>query len=944
MSQPPTPYARIFDFEAFSTNNPGVQQPGVQFEGEFDCIKLTLDTIIARLAEIQRTDGKILVSAFDNTSLLDDVSSTAYSRVYAQIYPLVTETLGYKNQASGFAANSANSAAASAASAATALQHKNAAQATISVINGYLGQALIAMGSANAAAGTAQSAATEANSSKAAALAAKHDSENILSSVQQLKQSLDNQYDNMLDADQNLSDVSSKTQTISNLGLEPSSGTHRSIYNRFKSFYHMYVATNQWGDEFMGNISADSFLYQYFGLSFNSETGLFINAPVNANVGFDFGTEADSLEWEVTTRNKNQMHNGSWLNLVHTVDSRLEVLKNRLSIIPSLFRNTMLQKRSSADYGVQERILTFHDLYRNSDEIRNLIWGIISGDLGLTVTNEVNQRFNTPQDGKLYGIRYGSWSAVDESAKGIANYDNYKTYAEGDQVYESGAFYRFNAYIGAAGYGPITHPAAWTMIGGSSGGGVTLPIGISDVTLLQTALDGKASSTHTHSVSDVSGLQTALDGKAASSHTHSISNVTNLQTTLDGKASTTHTHGISDVTGLQTALDGKSATSHTHSIANVSGLQTALNDKVSSSTLTAALSSKANVSHSHAISDVTGLSSALSGKADTGHSHGISDISGLNSELSSKVPITLPCGVSYDKDSVVYAAGTILTLGYDGGTDGTVTVYGSTGDRFFFYQSVNSTHPIRFVSANNFDNKVFTKGPRSWVEGIITPDGLVVHGDLTFPPNGYLISSSCDSATIEDALYQSWTGNFYSNNVYADGNGGTYSSSGYNQNGCWYPYGFCISTDYIMSQDTLSWSGLGSSGTFVYHKTLGNVRADGNGGTYLENSGNWYAQYSEVIYDGGNGNYIRYDGNGGFYISYPSYGTYLGNFGGFLYANFIYTNEQMQAGTYTEDRYADGNGGFYSSNRYDTWYPWGTYLGNSYGYNVYSDGYGGTYY
>jgi len=66
-----------------------------------------------------------------------------------------------------------------------------------------------------------------------------------------------------------------------------------------------------------------------------------------------------------------------------------------------------------------------------------------------------------------------------------------------------------------------------------------------------------AASSHTHAISDVTNLQTTLDGKAASSHTHAISDVTNLQTTLDGKAASSHTHAISDVTNLQTSLDGK---------------------------------------------------------------------------------------------------------------------------------------------------------------------------------------------------------------------------------------------------------------------------------------------------------------------------------------------------------------------------------------------------
>jgi hypothetical protein len=47
---------------------------------------------------------------------------------------------------------------------------------------------------------------------------------------------------------------------------------------------------------------------------------------------------------------------------------------------------------------------------------------------------------------------------------------------------------------------------------------------------------------HKHPTSDVTGLQSALDGKAAAAHTHPITDVTNLQSQLDGKAATTHTH------------------------------------------------------------------------------------------------------------------------------------------------------------------------------------------------------------------------------------------------------------------------------------------------------------------------------------------------------------------------------------------------------------------
>lgn len=109
----------------------------------------------------------------------------------------------------------------------------------------------------------------------------------------------------------------------------------------------------------------------------------------------------------------------------------------------------------------------------------------------------------------------------------------------------------------------------------------------------------------TGTLSAQTDLQTALDGKAASSHTHTIANTTGLQAALDGKAASTHSHAISDVTGLQMALDGKqaagsyAAASHGHVIADVTGLQTALDGKQASGSYAAA-------SHTHLAGDVTG--------------------------------------------------------------------------------------------------------------------------------------------------------------------------------------------------------------------------------------------------------------------------------------------------------------------------------------------------
>lgn len=59
---------------------------------------------------------------------------------------------------------------------------------------------------------------------------------------------------------------------------------------------------------------------------------------------------------------------------------------------------------------------------------------------------------------------------------------------------------------------------------------------------------------------------TKLDGKANSSHSHSISNITNLQSALDSKSATGHTHDdrYYTETEMDSKLNGKANSSHTH--------------------------------------------------------------------------------------------------------------------------------------------------------------------------------------------------------------------------------------------------------------------------------------------------------------------------------------------------------------------------------------------
>lgn len=146
----------------------------------------------------------------------------------------------------------------------------------------------------------------------------------------------------------------------------------------------------------------------------------------------------------------------------------------------------------------------------------------------------------------------------------------------------------------ATGANAYTLPAAGSSLGGvKSGGDVTISSGTITVN----------DDSHNHVISNVDGLQSALDGKAASSHTHNYAGSSSAggaatsankletartisltgdvtgSTSFDGSGNVSitatvsddsHNHTIANVDGLQSALDGKSATSHNHNSAYIS--------------------------------------------------------------------------------------------------------------------------------------------------------------------------------------------------------------------------------------------------------------------------------------------------------------------------------------------------------------------------------------
>ena len=158
------------------------------------------------------------------------------------------------------------------------------------------------------------------------------------------------------------------------------------------------------------------------------------------------------------------------------------------------------------------------------------------------------------------------------------------------------------------------------------------------LSLLQTAVNGKAATVHSHQMTDVADLANSLtnlenrvQGKIDTVSAQVTSGDALLTTAIDAKAPLAHGHTIAHVSGLDTALAGKASTVHTHVAADITDLTPVVQAEV-----TTAVSGKSDVGHTHQLEELPGLMTALLGRAPTFHGHAIEDISRLQSELDAR--------------------------------------------------------------------------------------------------------------------------------------------------------------------------------------------------------------------------------------------------------------------------------------------------------------------
>lgn len=828
MSQPPFPYNRIFDFESFSIVNPTTQQPGVQIEGELDGVKRTLDSLISRLSEIQRDDGYIRDSALDQ--------STAIPQFYDRLVLLFGPAF--------------------------ALKAPIASPVFTGVVTIPANAVIVGFAKLESpdftGVPTAPTPATLSVSQQVA------NATFVTAADAAIKQFVIDNY-LKLDGDQmNDDSVIYWTKSVpAARAVTPFFGSVDTVTNNIDK-----SGVNLVGDYANESTSA-------YNPAFTSKRETFVSqGKIELKESTANGLGIDADDWTLKGRIviwSGESYQGMIepLPVLHPLTGPHIAIWDRANtygIKPMMISSNGLQFPDGTNQDT--RGLSWTEVigiaqYESAIAVENLINGAPGAldtlkeiadalgndaDLAGTLTTAIAGKANAVHT-HVFADVAGLQGAIDASK--IVAYDNFKIYGTGDLMLHDNRIFRFNSFVGAAGYGPTTHPSYWTE---------------------QSAAPN-------------------LTGYATTAA---------LTSGLAGKANSTHSHSIANVTGLQAELNLKSSTSHTH--------------------------------------DISGLT-------------------GLTNYFYPYQKRTLPVVyANYAQEFSVSSSGSLHILDY--ATDGNGKVNfnsGAIGDRFFFYQSANAAYPIQLVGAINIDNKTFTRGAKSYVEAVSTPDGIVVSGDLMFPPNGTLLSSSCDYVeNLTDASgSQTWSGNFYSNKVYANGSGGTYSTGGYNQDGCWYPMGFVISYGVTLSESTLSWSGCSNSGTYTYSQGAGNIIADGAGGTTQQYTGGWSANQGDVIYDSMNSCVVKYDGMGGYYVEDTSgnsggYGTYLGNFGGtsqFTYYDSSSNTYEFDSYYWSEDRYDDGMGSYYTANYSSSYVSYGTYLGynSTDGISLYADG-NGSYY
>lgn len=435
MSNQPPPYSRQFNFEDYQSLNPTAPLPGEKVEAELNGARASINQTISRLNEIQNADGSLKTP----DALEAETTATATA--------VATATANSATQTYLAANYDPNVATDAAASAAAALVSKNAAQnaeflalthanyaeqATLSAQN-YAGQAATSRTQA-------LNHATAANTSKieTAALAAAVESDfNEVAAVYAASLSLKNWVDS--ESFQFLH----KREDMSDAG-----------------------AIMMFNDGEAENTLIDKI---FTGASVNPNSAVVYRPPTSdTSVGnvdifsgpwWVEGHDSPEDPHKIVMRDMMSCLVDTWLTFGPRVGpwsggiGNLKVRQNGINGAPQSSFHQGDEYIKGVNYSKDGFGI---GIINGSDPLTPKGY-VDAADLSLS--GRIDGKANTVHTHTV-GDVIGLQDAID--AAKLQAYDNFKIYTTNDLVLANNKIFKFNNYVGAAGYGPITHPTYWT--------------------------------------------------------------------------------------------------------------------------------------------------------------------------------------------------------------------------------------------------------------------------------------------------------------------------------------------------------------------------------------------------------------------------------------------------------------------------------------------------
>jgi len=432
MSNQPPPYNRQYNFEDYQSLNPTTPLPGDKVEAELNAARSSVNQTISRLNEIQNADGSLKVpgalvaqTTDTATSVATTVATTTAANYLAANYDPTVAV-----QAAASASDAASWAADAANSKQLAEAHMTNAEAAGLVAQNAAIDSAIARSESRSHAIDANQSRNEAHASAQSAAASYADVGQVYGSALSLKNWIDSQAYQFVHKREDTSSVAA------NMLFNEGDVSNTLIGQIFKNASFdsnsnvTYPAPNNNGYNFLngpwwivGNPAPE-----------NPEV-IIMRDMMNCMVQTwkTFGASVAQGEIKPMQVGVNGAPNSEWAQLN---------VPGTAFIKPIIYSAAEFNTNQISYAGVQRAALTPKGYV---DYEINRVQGI---------ANQAQSTANVARQ-----------EVIDAK---IAVYDNGRTYNEGDIVYLNGKIYWFNTYIGGAGYGPITHPAAWTELSSST--------------------------------------------------------------------------------------------------------------------------------------------------------------------------------------------------------------------------------------------------------------------------------------------------------------------------------------------------------------------------------------------------------------------------------------------------------------------------------------------